>query len=134
MAENLVDAVWAKQPALSCAPLAPHPLVFSGERVADKLARVGAQARPPLRPPVPASAPLRPPPHSSVPASVPLRPPSHPPTRLQPASSPPPTASNPPPLASTHCGQVRAAGCGALMLGALDQLCWLFNLRGSDAR
>ena len=65
--------MWAKQPALSCAPLAPHPLVFSGERVADKLARVGAQARPPRRPPVPASAPLRPP--------------SPPPTRLQPASN-----------------------------------------------
>jgi len=70
VADNLVDIVWAKQPPLSCAPLEPHPLGFSGERVADKLARVGAQ--------------------------------------------------------------VRAAGCGALMLGALDQLCWLFNLRGKD--
>ena len=70
MSENLVDTVWAKQPPLSCSPLEPHPLGFSGERVADKLARVGTQ--------------------------------------------------------------VRAAGCGALMLGALDQLCWLFNLRGGD--
>ena len=65
-----MDTVWAKQPPLSCSPLEPHPLGFSGERVADKLARVGTQ--------------------------------------------------------------VRAAGCGALMLGALDQLCWLFNLRGGD--
>ena len=70
MDENLVDTVWTKQPPLSCSPLEPHPLDFSGERVADKLARVGSQ--------------------------------------------------------------VLAAGCGALMLGALDQLCWLFNLRGSD--
>ena len=70
MDENLVDTVWTKQPPIACSPLEAHPLAYSGERVADKLARVGTR--------------------------------------------------------------VRAEGCGALMLGALDQLCWLFNLRGSD--
>ena len=39
---NLVDAVWTKQPPVSCQPVKPHPLSCSGERVADKLVRVGA--------------------------------------------------------------------------------------------
>jgi len=34
---------------------------------------------------------------------------------------------------SGHLGtEVCEAGCSALILNALDQLCWLFNLRGSD--
>lgn len=68
--DNLVDTIWKKQPLVSCNPVKPHPLEFSGERVADKLLRVGTD--------------------------------------------------------------VHEAGCGALVLNALDQLCWLFNLRGAD--
>ena len=40
---NLVDAVWKKRPPVSSNGVLPHPLALSGERVADKLARVGAK-------------------------------------------------------------------------------------------
>ena len=42
---NLVDAVWKKRPPVSSNGVLPHPLALSGERVADKLARVGAKVR-----------------------------------------------------------------------------------------
>lgn len=43
--DNLVDRIWADQPAPPMQPVQPHPLEFAGESAADKCARLAADLR-----------------------------------------------------------------------------------------
>lgn len=43
--DNLVDRIWADQPAVPMMPVKPHPLEFAGESAADKCARLAGELR-----------------------------------------------------------------------------------------
>jgi Xaa-Pro aminopeptidase len=43
--DNLVDRIWADQPAVPMMPVKPHPLEFAGESAADKCTRLAAALR-----------------------------------------------------------------------------------------